>query len=101
MNNSLNLALQQVSRKLSVDLKLVELVYKSYWLFFRKHVAEYDIKEVSQDELNTLTTNINIPYIGKLYVDNKKIAYYKKQLNYYQNDKAEENKADRLSSVSD
>lgn len=70
MNSVLNSALLQVSRALSVDFKTVEAVYKSYWCFIHE---------------NTGSASFNIPYIGKLYMDDKKIERIKTQLKNIQN----------------
>ena len=56
---------------------------------------------MSEEEFNSTTTNFNIPYIGKLYADYNKVIKYKQRLKQYENVKSEENKANRLSSVSD
>jgi hypothetical protein len=80
---------------------LVEAVYQSYWKFFHEHVSSITIREMSEEEFNSTTTNFNIPYIGKLYADYNKIIKYKQRLKQYENAKGKENKANRLSSVSD
>ena len=56
---------------------------------------------MSEEEFNSTTTNFNIPYIGKLYADYNKVIKYKQRLKQYENAKGKENKANRLSSVSD
>ena len=101
MNSILNSAIGQASRNLSVDRKLVEAVYKSYWRFIKEHVSSYTLKEMSQEEFDETVTNFNIPYLGKLYVKSDKLEKYNNQLNYYKNVKAKKNQADRLSGVSD
>lgn len=96
MNSVLSLTLKRVARDLQVDEKLVESVYKSYWKFIRNHISGIPMKELSEEELSSYDTNFNIPYIGKLYMDDTKIKNYKKQLNYYRNVKLKKDKADRL-----
>lgn len=101
-NNALNLALKQTARKLCLDTAVVESVYRSYWKFIHEYISNIqDVVNLSKEELNTLNTNFNIPYLGKLYIDYEKIQKYKRHLNYYQNVKTKENQANRLSSVSD
>lgn len=56
---------------------------------------------MSQEEFDSAVSNFNLPYIGKLYVDYERIERYKRQLNYYQDAKTKENKANRLSDTSD
>lgn len=101
MNNTLNLAIEQVARNLCVDKKLVEAVYKSYWRFIKEHVASYSLRDMSQEEFKVTDTNFNIPYIGKLYVRENKLEKYNNQLKYYQNVKAKKIKTCGKSGVSD
>ena len=101
MNNTLNLALRRTSRELSVDLKIVEAVYRSYWGFIKHTIESIPIKEMTKEELASVDHNFNIPYIGKLYVDDEKIDKYHRRLKFLQDVKTKKNKADRLSSVSD
>lgn len=96
------MALTKASRKLSVDLKLVEAVYRSYWLFIKTQITSMPLKDISEEEFDSLDTNINIPYLGKLYVEYEKIEKYRRHLKYIEEHvKAKENKADRLPSASD
>lgn len=100
-NNSLNWALLQASRKLSVNLKIIEAVYKSYWKFIKTHASNLSIDTISEEELASTITNFNIPYIGKLYVSYDKIQKHRNQLKYYKTHvKAKENKTNRKSDPS-
>ena len=101
MNNTLNLAIQKVARKLSVDQKLVEVVYKSYWSFIKTQISSVSLKEISEEEFNSLNINFNLPYLGKLYVKYEKIERYKRRLKYLEDAKVEKSEADRLSGSSD
>ena len=101
MNNTLNLALRKVARNLSVDQKLVEQVYKSYWHFIKEHISSLPLRDLSQEEYDSTISNINLPFLGKLYVNYGKLAKYQEQRKLYKDVKAEENKANRLSSTSD
>ena len=94
-SNALSLALKQASRQLSVDPRLVEDVYRSYWKFIKEHVESMYMKQMTKDKFETLTTNFNIPYIGKLYADYDKIDKYNRQLKFYKDVKAKKNQADR------
>lgn len=100
MNSTLNLAIEQVARNLSVNKKLVENVYKSYWKFIKNHVASYSLRGMSQEEFESIDTNFNIPYIGKLYIKKDKLERYNNQLKYYQNVKSKKNKTNRVSGTS-
>lgn len=93
--NSLNLALRQASRELSVPIELVEQVYRSYWSFIRETAMSLPLKTVTKEEVRLITTNFNIPYIGKLHIDYDQIRKYHNQLNHYQDVRSKENQADR------
>ena len=101
MNNTLNLAIKKVSRNLSVDQKLVEAVYKSYWLFIKEHISSLPLRDLTQEEYESTVSNINLPYLGKLYVDYNKLAKYHEERKLYKDVKAKESEANRLPSVSD
>lgn len=101
MNNSLNLALRKTARNLSIDIKLAESVYKSYWCFIKEHISSLPLREMSQEEFDSVVSNFNLPYIGKLYVDYERIERYKRQLKFYQDVKSKENKTNRLPDISD
>lgn len=100
-SNSLNLALRKTARETSMPLKFVQMVYSSYWSFVREYASSLPLKEITEDELDTLTTNFNVPYIGKLYVNGDKVRKYINQLNYYRNVKTKEIEASRLSGTCD
>lgn len=100
-NSVLNLALKQASRKLSVDQKLVELVYRSYWKFIKEHISNLNLREMTKEEFDSTDTNFNIPYIGKLYVEYYRIEMYQNNIRRLENVKAKEIEADRLSGTCD
>ena len=91
MNNSVNQAVKQVARKLCVDQKLVEQVYRSYWKFVKEHISSLNLRNINQEEFDSIVTNFNIPYIGKLYVGYDRVEKYKRQFKCYKDVKAEEN----------
>ena len=91
MNNTLNLAIKRVSRKLSVDQKLVEAVYKSYWNFMRSQTSTVNLKDISEEEFNSSDINFNLPFLGKLYVGYDKIIKYRRRLKHLENAKEEKN----------
>ena len=101
MNNTLNLALRKVARELSVDQKLVEQVYKSYWSFIKEHITSLPLRDLSQEEYDSTVSNVNLPFLGKLYVDYNKLAKYHKERKLYRDAKAKKNKANGLSGIGD
>ena len=96
MNNSVNQAVKQVARKLSVDQKLVEQVYRSYWRFIKEHISSLNLRNIDKEEFDSIVTNFNIPYIGKLYVGYGRIEKYKRLYRKKNYVKVEENKANGL-----
>lgn len=100
-NNLLNLAIKKVAKELCIPYNTAELIYKSYWAFVRNYIEDLPIRKMSEEEFNKETTNFNIPYIGKLYVDYSKIEKYKRQLKRYEDARDKKNQANRLSSISD
>ena len=101
MNNTLNLALRKVARNLSVDQKLVEAVYKSYWYFIKEYISSLPLRDLTEEEYDSTVSNINLPFLGKLYVDYNKLAKYHKQRKLYRDVKDKESEADRLSGIGD
>ena len=100
-NSVLNSALKQASRKLNVDQKMVELIYRSYWKFIKEHVSSMVLRDMTQEEFDSVVTNFNIPYLGKLYVVYDRIENFKRKQKFYEDVKAENDKAGRLPSISD
>ena len=98
-SNALNSALKQTAKKLGVSLELVEQVYRSYWSFVRETIASIPLKTVTREEAKQLTTNFNIPYIGKLHVDYGQIIKYHNRLKQYQDARNKENQTNGQSSA--
>ncbi len=75
----------QVAEKTGLSYVLVDRTYKAYWRFIRDYVTSLPLKSnLSQDEFSKLRPNINIPSLGKLYVDvgkyNTKKESYRRHL---------------------
>jgi len=82
----------KASQKLGIDVKIIELIYKSYWKFIKEKIHELNFENISEEEFQELTTNFNIPYIGKLYTNYDKIEKYKRKIKYLEdNDKTKRN----------
>lgn len=62
-------AIKQVSDKLGLPEGMIKETYESYWKFIRETIQSLPLKEnLSEEEFNSLRTNINVPSIGKLAV---------------------------------
>lgn len=101
MSSTLDSAYRKTAMSFNVDPKLVETVYVSYWKFIKEIVSAKGFKEITDEEFDSSTLNVNIPYLGKLYADKEKLERYRRQLNYYRHVKIKEDKADRQPSVGD
>ena len=45
-------------------------VYKTYWAFVRNYISNLELKEnITKEEFSKLKTSINIPSLGKFYID--------------------------------
>lgn len=85
--NTLNSAIIQVSRNLSVDVKLVDRIYKSYWKFIKDKLEENkSFKGMTEEEHSNHTINFNIPFIGKLYTDYSKVNSYNNHIKFKKDD---------------
>lgn len=97
----LDSALKQASRELCVNYRTVEEIYRSYWKFIHDTISDLPLRTEELDNIDSLTTNFNIPFIGKLYTNKDRILKYKNQLNYYNHVRNQKDKTNRLSSTGD
>ena len=95
MNSTLDWAIKKAALNLQLDRQRVEEIYKSFWLFIRRHIAENDLPNISKEEFEVTDTNFNIPYIGKIYTGYDKIQKFHNKQNYYNNVKHQRNQTDR------
>ena len=75
----------QVAADMNLSPSYVKKVYRGYWKAIREHISSFDLKQdISEEEFKKMKPQINIPSIGKLYVDYdncKKIRdYYKSKI---------------------
>lgn len=90
--------MQQTIKKLSIELNLpvevVDKTYKAYWMFIRKTIEKFPLKEdLDEEAFNKLRLNFNIPNLGKLSCTYKRylgVKQHKKIKEYvkYKKDKA-------------
>lgn len=46
----------------------IKVVYESFWSYIRDSINSLPLKQnLTEEEFNTLSTNFNIPSLGKLY----------------------------------
>lgn len=59
---------KEVAKKLNMNAKDVDNIYKAYWYFIRETIENLPLKEIeSEEEFSALRTSFNLPYLGKLY----------------------------------
>ena len=64
MNEDIN----KLAFQLNLPPKVVDKVYKSYWLFIKKTIEKLPFEaNLSKEDFNKLRTSFNLPYLGKLY----------------------------------
>lgn len=69
-----------------LDRKFVDKVYKLFWFSIKKNIESLPLKEdLTEEEFNNLTTNFNIPSIGKLCVTYDRYKSVKRKFNYIRN----------------
>lgn len=62
--------MQRVAEEEGIPYKTVEKVYRAYWKAIREHITSIPLKQdLSEEGFRKLKPNVNIPSIGKLYVD--------------------------------
>lgn len=102
MNSILNSVIDQTARRLGINPKYTSLIYKSYWKFVRERIAELELEKMEEQDFKEVSTNFNIPYIGKLYTNYDKIKKYNKKVKYLQDHvKNKRNQTDVQSSIGD
>jgi hypothetical protein len=72
--------IKKAAAELNLPHKQVWGVYKAYWTFIRQHVSSLPIKgNITEEEFNKLRPNINIPELGKFYLDWERLCNKKKE----------------------
>lgn len=87
----MNKDIEKLAFQLNLPPKVIEKVYKSYWLFIKKTIEKLPLEaDLSKEDFNKLRTSFNLPYLGKLYCNYDR---WKAVKNYY-NDKHKKDQAD-------
>lgn len=94
-NISLKCIFDSVSKELDLPVELVEKVYKAYWTSIREHITSLPLKgELSDEDFYKLKTSVNIPSIGKLYVNLDRCKKIKSRYRALKEKRDAENKED-------
>lgn len=82
------MGLEEIARRVGADLglprKLVLNTYKAYWKVIKQHLESLPLKgEITKEELESLQTSVNLPSLGKLYVDKDTFFLHKERYKSY------------------
>lgn len=84
-------AITKTALELGLPRDRVQRIYMAYWKAIREHIIALPLKDkLTDEELSKLKPNINIPSIGKLYVNVDKYNAMKKSYQTYINELAEQ-----------
>lgn len=87
------MSIKEVIREAALQLNLpqeyVWKVYKNYWKSIREFMSSLQIKDITEEEFEKLQTSVNIPSLGKFYIDFKSIKHKKDKYEIYKNKKTE------------
>lgn len=76
----------KVAEDNSLDRKFVDKVYRLFWFTIKNRIEQLPLKEeLTEEEFNRLTTNFNIPSIGKLCCTYDRYKSVKRKFNYIKN----------------
>jgi hypothetical protein len=70
--------IKKVAKELNLPEPLVKETYNSYWKFVKDTIENIPIK--SNFEKEDYNISFNIPFIGKLYLDNDKLKQIHKRI---------------------
>ena len=73
-------ALKEVAEKYNLPEEVAIVAYRSFWEFTREKVQALPLSEdMTEDQFKQLRTSINIPSLGKLYVDYQRLLNIKRR----------------------
>ena len=76
----------KVADDMSLGSEFVDKVYKLFWFTIKEKIKELPLKEeLTEEEFNRLTTNYNIPSLGKLSCTYDRYKSVKRKFNYIRN----------------
>lgn len=72
--------IESVASSTGIPKSMVLKIHKAYWRAIREYITSLPLKEdLSAEEFNKLKPNVNIPSLGKLYVDCDRYQIIKKK----------------------
>lgn len=74
--------ISKVSEELGLPKEVVNKTYKAYWLFIKSHIQSLPLKDkLSTEDFKKLSTNFNIPSLGKLNCTYERMLNMQKRYN--------------------
>ena len=75
-----------IKKKISIELKVPEatvlLAYNTFWKYIKENIEVLPLKEsISEDEFNNLKVSFNIPSLGKLSTNYKRVESMNRNIN--------------------
>lgn len=83
MNNSI---IVKAAKQLNLPVKFVGEVYTAYWKYVRNYLSSLNLKDdITEEEFSKLQTSINVPSLGKFYIDWEYLQAKKEENERYKN----------------
>lgn len=84
------MGLEEIVKRVGSDLglprKLILNTYRAYWKVIKQQIESLPLKDnITKEELDSLHSSINLPSLGKLYVDKGTFFLNKNQYNNHIN----------------
>lgn len=86
INTKFKYKIKEIARKYNLPESVVEDIFNSQFKFYREKIESIPINDIyTEEEFNKNKTIFYFKYIGKFYLNWKKIEHFKKQLLIKQN----------------
>ena len=73
----------QIAEELDLPEDVVDKTYKAFWMFIKQSIQSLPLKEdLSKEDFDKLSTNFNIPSLGKLSCTYDRMLGVKKRFKY-------------------
>lgn len=78
--------INKVSEENNIPIDIVDKAYKAFWLFIKDSIESLPLKnDLTEDEFNKLSTNFNIPSLGKITCTYQRYKSIKNKFGYIKN----------------
>lgn len=67
----------KVAQQLNIPKERISKVYTAYWYYIRQYISQLPLKNI--DNIEGLSTSINIPSLGKLHCTQQEFTKKKKK----------------------